>query len=221
MTAAGISSHLAAVAEAQAARFGGLWAAKDAQQADRLPPIRERRHLGPLSADQMRATATRWSWGTAVCTDGFRMRHYALLSDAALDTLAVIFKLSSSRGTDHRSGVRCAGGGRCRRGLCEEWEAGHCDSFFAASAGRDLLGPVLQAAVLDEAADAQGQVAASAFLDVAAFLDTLPHEVLSQAARESGFDEVPLEVGLAACCGSRYLSVGGVTRKSYSSTTYT
>ena len=87
----GTSAHPDAVADNQADRFRTLWQADTLQGEDSLPPPEDRRCLATLTPQEMRASASSWSWATAVGTDGFRMRHQELLPDDALEALATFF----------------------------------------------------------------------------------------------------------------------------------
>ena len=97
---------------------------------------------------------------------------------------------------------------KCRRAICDSWEAAHDRKYFAAGVGRSPLSPVWRAAVTAEQGSAGEESAASVMADIGTFFDKMPHEQLRAAARRWGFPAVLLEVALRFYSSARHIVVG-------------
>ena len=100
--------------------------------------------------------------------------------------------------------------GKARRVVCDDWEARHQRTYFAAGAGQRPLATVWRAALQAEQRSRDAtQVGGMVCHDLEAFYDNIHHDVLRQAARAHGVPATLLETALACYTGPRYLAVDG------------
>ena len=219
-----------ALVEERAESFGSLWEAEATPAASALPPVEERKALGAVLPEAIRAAARTFSLGSACGVDGLRPSHFQWLSDESLEILGMLWAamelaqlvppqwqhlrmpLIPKKGGKLRAiGIFPASvrlWGKVRRAECDEWEAANPRPYFAAGAGRSPLSPVWRAGVLAEHGTTEGDAAASVPADIGTFFDRMPHEALRGAAREWGFPASLLEVALQLYGGARYVELG-------------
>ena len=100
-TAQGSGAIMDLVAE-QMAKCVSLWVAEVEPNAPRpcwestVPSVGERSHLPLLLPSQIKAAAASFKVATSSTYDGFHLRHFGLLSDEALEVLAVIWAACES-----------------------------------------------------------------------------------------------------------------------------
>ena len=136
-----------------------------------------------LEAHLLRAVSLSLAKGTASTVDGFHVRHYSLLSDAALAVLATILLLVEALGymptqvafvvvvlLDKPTGLFRPIGifasiyrlwMKARRSWCLSWEVAHDAPFFDMASGREVVDLVGRQAVRQEASVAEGSAEGS------------------------------------------------------------
>ena len=160
------------------------------------------------------------------------MRHIAWLCDAALEGLATIYEAmelaSAIPAQWHHmlapliprkapGAFRAIGVFACPvrlwakwrgGGVCQQWEDTYgSDACFAASPGKHPLTPVWRAAVRAEGRR-EGEVAGAAFLDLAAFFDSIHRDRLMAEAERWSFPMVVARLAMALYAGPRRLQAG-------------
>ncbi len=229
VTAAGaVTADPAAVLEGQREKYKRLWSATDQRGRYRW---REREALPRLSPEELRSSSKLFRRRTAVTHDGFHMRHFALLSDQALATLAAVLEacerlgafpeqcnlvvtplLEKPRGGYRPIAIYCSLYRlytKARRSVAAEWEARHRRPFFSAAAGNGPLDTAWRQAVRQEASLTRGGAAASLLWDLEAFYERVNREVLLKRADASGFPLPVLRLSLAAYSAPRVLALDG------------
>ena len=230
------TSAVQTVVDAQQEHFMELWEAKTVKgPKSPLPEPCQRTALPLLTPSELRRASGSCKKRTAVGLDGIPMRMFARLSDACLESLALLFEAMEKTGCipppwEHcrvplipkkaPGKMRAIGifSGPCRlwakarRPVCDRWEAAHQQYFFAAGGGRRPLQPVWREATKAEWATSRGrrheQLAAAAFFDIEAFYDTIPNGTLRHAAAAHHFPQALLRVGMGMFAGPRHLRTG-------------
>ncbi len=180
---------------------------------------------------QLREASLTFKERTLVAFDGVAMRHYALLSDEALETLADILLVVEYLG--HLPGqlrftvmplIAKARGGhraiaslvslyrlwsRLRREEARKWEAAHDRPYLAAGKGRGPQDAVWRQAARAEAASGAKRQVATALWDLASFFETIRRVPLWHRARRLHFPMTLLRVALNAYAAPRALSLCG------------
>ena len=158
------SAAPAAPLQEQRAMWGGLWQGGkggDTRGSFTWPADAPCQSLPLLSADDLRRTSTAFSLRTASAPDGFHVRHFGLLSDQALGTLAQLLRLIEATGmwpsqvsqlivallAKPSGGFRPIGvfpgiyrlWMKSRGGLCMQWESSHELDCFAMGKHRSPL----------------------------------------------------------------------------------
>ena len=140
-----------------------------------------------LAPDTIRRVAREFSTHTATSTDGFAMRHFALLSDDALALVSQLFECMERLGTIPQhlrcvlvvliskatTGLRPIGifcalyrlWAKCRTAMAQSWEDLNPRPYFAASRGRAVTDPIWRHAVAVECGVGQGDEAVSVWMD--------------------------------------------------------
>ncbi len=231
-------------------KYLGLWEGSDADvevkcglDASALPgPAVDRRGEAPwrggtrtplarLSPEHLREASKSFKTNTMSTYDGIAMRHYALLSDPALDGLADLYEVleitarlpPQTRLTTmpligkSRGGHRTVGSlpsnyrlwTRSRKGMVADWEASNDRAFIAAGTGRGPQDAVWRQAARTEAMARKGGYAATLLWDMASYYESLRRLPLWHRARRLGFPQVLLDVALTTYEGPRMLSLSG------------
>ncbi len=168
---------------------------------------------------------------TLVAFDGIAMRHYALLSDEALEVLADVVliieylgRLPYQLGLTVMPLIGKARGGhraiaslvslyrlwvRMRREEVRRWEAANDRAYIAAGKGRGPQDAVWRQAARAEAAVATRRQAATLLWDMASFFETIRRVPLWHKARRLDFPLVLLRVALNTYEAPRALSLNG------------
>ncbi len=222
-------------------QFGGIWDAEADDGGDGIPlvdcttendcdppPLEP---LPRLEPDELRAVSATFSLGTACTFDGFRMRHFALLTDECLRALAAIFAVAEITGSFPRQlrvlpvpllpkpkgGHRPIGiftspyrlWAKARRCLAQRWEDEHERGYWASGKGRSAQDAVWRQAAKAEVSAAGGRHAATLLWDGVSFFDSVDHGKLEARARKAGFPLQLLRPALAMYKAPRLVSMGG------------
>ena len=185
-----------------------------------------------LSADDLRRTSTAFSLRTASAPDGFHVRHFGLLSDQALGTLAQLLRLIEATGmwpsqvsqlivallAKPSGGFRPIGifpgiyrlWMKSRGGLCMQWESSHELDCFAMGKHRSPVDVVWRQAVRAEASVCTGQSAANLLWDLVKFYESLSHSRMYEEARALEYPLAILRLQLAGYAFPRHLSLEGM-----------
>ncbi len=192
---------------------------------------REREALRRLTSTELRAAAGGFSVGTAATYDGFHPRHFFLLSDAALDSLAAILEMVEILGAwpsqvdlvvmpllpKPRGGYRPIGllpgiyrlWAKARRAEADRWEAANPRSYFAAASGTGPIDAVWKQAARQEAGVSEGSEAAAVMEDMESFYELMSRPRLLAEADRLGFPTAIVRASLAAYSAPRLLSMRG------------
>ena len=140
------------VLAAEKKKLQELWMSRESSSAHGTT-LTQRTCLPTLAPDTIRRAAREFSTHTATSTDGFAMRHFAPVSDAALVLVSQLFECTEALGTIPQelrcvlvvlipkattglrpTGIFCALyrlWAKCRPAIAQEWENLHTRSFFA------------------------------------------------------------------------------------------
>ncbi len=201
-------------------------------------PSREALPLADVA--RIRAAAATFDTSTACAYDGFRMRHYTLLSDPALSVVASMFRCMELLGAlppqldlvtipmlpKPKGGFRAIGifpslyrlWARTRKPEADAWEEAHRRPYYSAAAGRSAQDTVWRQAIRAEAGVNQGLEAASVLWDMAAFYEGIERERLLARAWALGFPPAIIKLALAAYSVPRMLTLGGILSQCLHST---
>ena len=220
----------------EAARYSDLWGEAEPKE---LPVCADPHPALPrLGAWELRRNAQRFSGRTAVSVDGFAMRHFALLSDPALEVLAVLLEAVEKAGHLPRQVElvmiallpKASGGwrpiglfpgiyrlwGRCRRPWAVAWERAHDRHYYAAGQHTGAGDVVWRQAVLSEAGVQQGFCSASVLWDMAKFYESFRHDWLLARALDTEFPPAIAHLALACYQMPRYFSLAGFAEGPFS-----
>ena len=148
-----------------------LWLSRESNLTHKTA-LAQRTCLPALAPDTIRRAAREFSTHTAMSTDGFAMRHFALLSDDALALVSQLFECMEMLGTIPQQlryvlvvlipkattglrpiGIYCALyrlWAKCRTAMAHSWENLNPRPYFAASKGRAVTDPIWRHAVAVE-----------------------------------------------------------------------
>ena len=218
------------VLAAEKQKLQQLWMSRDSRCAHSIP-LAHRACMLALAPDVIRRAARDFSTHTAASTDGFSMRHFALLSDSALALVAQLFTCMEALGTLPQQlrfvlvvlfpkataglrpiGVFCALyrlWAKCRTVSAQAWEDLHPRPYFAASKGRAVTDPVWRHAAAVECRAASEQETVSVWRDFAQFYERKEHQILERNAFTFHFPLPVLRVSLAAYQMQRVLVLHG------------
>ncbi len=183
------------------------------------------------SAAEVREAARTFSAATSDTYDGFHMRHYDLLGDAALGIVAAFMEVAELLGGlpeqlrlipmpligKARGGHRAIASlvslyrlwARVRRPYAQEWEEANERHYFAAGKGRAPCDVVWRQAARAEASVGGGGHAGSILWDMASFFEKLSRRKLRRRVVEAGFPVPIARLALAVYSGPRMLSLNG------------
>ena len=215
--------------QAEKREWSSTWSANEA--APKLV-AGNRDALPRLQPQYLRATSLAFNIRSAQSTDGFHMRHYALLDDEGLSALAIILEAIESIGwlppqlrlvlvlliEKATGGLRPIGifvslyrlWGKARRPICDKWEAGNDRIYFAAGKGRSASDAVWRQAVKAEAGCQNGEQAAAFLWDVSNFYEMFRFSVVRERAVQVVFSAVLTKVALSAYQCARHLAYAGM-----------
>ncbi len=181
--------------------------------------------------EELRAVSKTFRKDTLVAFDGFALRHYELMSDAALGIVADLIEIletcgelpsqlrltempliEKSRG-GHRAVASLVGlyrlWAKLRKPMVAAWEARNERPYLAAGKGKRPHASVWQQACRAEAAVDSGGYAGNLLWDLGSFFESIKREPLWQRARRLEFPMTILKVALLAYESTRMLSMGG------------
>ncbi len=223
-------------------KFRGLWEAADYDDAEGAD-----QQQGPADCDdlddnvmqplplllpeQLREAAKSFSASSASTFDGFKLRHYSLLTDEALGALAIIFQVAETTGFFPRQ-LRAVpvpllakpkGGHRpigiftspyrlwvkARRPQADEWESLNDRPYWASGKARSAQDVVWRQAVRAEIQGARAAHSATLLWDADAFYERVSHRKLRARARSTGFPEQLLRPALGMYRAPRLVSMNG------------
>ncbi len=227
-------------------KYVGLWNGRDADVdatcrhddgGDTGDDIRRpwrhapRGSLSRLLPEDLREAAKSFRVDTMSTYDGFALRHYALLSDMALDCLSellTVLELSSLLPPQARLATmpligKSKGGhrtvasltsiyrlwARARKSVVKQWEYANDRPFVAAGSGRSPQDAVWRQAAMSEAAVQKGRFAGTILWDMASFYEMVRRLPLWHRARRLNFPIVILRVAISTYEGPRMLSLAG------------
>ncbi len=215
--------------DAQRREYAALWKAEEGR--GKVWKWASNDALPRPTAGELRSASRSFSLGTSQTYDGMHVRHFSLLSDAALETLAAIME-AMERGGRVPSQIHMitmptlpkASGGcrligifpaayrlwaRVRKPYAEAWETENDRPFFAAAAGRGAVDVVWRQALRSEAAVASQSHAASVLTDMSKFYEHIDHDKLIERGARSGFPMPLMKVAVAAHSGPRMIRMNG------------
>ncbi len=183
------------------------------------------------SASDIRAASKSFSKGTAVAFDGFALRHYAMLPDDALETLAdiiVVVELVAELPTQLNTLLmpligKSKGGhraittapslyrlwARLRRDVTQEWERRNDRPFFAAGKGRKVHDVVWRQAIRAEAGAGSQKASAAVLWDMESFFDTINRARLWTKVQRHDFPIVVARLTMAVYDAPRIIALDG------------
>ena len=185
--------------------------------------LAQRTCLPALAPATIRRAAREFSTYTGTSTDGFAMRHFALLSDDALTLASQLFECMEMLGTIPQQ-LRCilvvlipkATTGalhrlwaKCRTAMAQTWENLNPRSHSAASKGRAVTDPIWRHAAAVECGVDQGNGTDSDWRDFAQFYECMEHHMLQANAETFCFPLPVLRVALPAYKMQRVLVLHG------------
>ena len=220
-------------AEAAARPWHTLWA------SDRLaPPIDytdalQTEPLAPPTADCIRLVAKSFSTFTAIGNDHIHPHSFAALSDGALRSISCIMTTSINAGTlpASLSSISMAllpkpsGGWRTigifttlvrifmrwtRRQVTDRWERSFVRPGWFGQRGQTCQQATWTLSIAGEYAQATGQAAASALIDLEKAYEHISHAYLWQMAKKHGFNLRLLRFIIGLYQGPRFVMVKGI-----------
>ena len=218
------------VLAAEKKKLQKLWQSHESSSVHRIA-LAQRACLPALAPDTIRRAAREISTHTATSTDGFAMRHFALLSDDALMLASQLFECMELLGTIPQQlryvlvvlipkattglrpiGIFCALyrlWAKCRTIMAQSWEILNPRPYFAASKGRAVTDPIWRHAVAVECGVGQGDETVSVWRDFAQFYERMEHHILQANAEMFGFPLPVLRVAVSAYKMQRVLVLHG------------
>jgi len=217
------------VLEFEAKKYQKLWNAtvEDPGRTSAANPPCE-----PLKPDFLRKMAKKFKRKTGVAPDGWHPRHYALLSDQSLSTLAMLYTLLEITGhLPHQQRYVCvflldkASGGTRPIGLftsmyrlwaksrqleAARWAEAHDRPFFAAGKNRSTIDAVWRHSVLNQLTVAKGEHVAALAWDMRKFYEMISHAKLRQRAADLGFSTAIVDVAVNAYRMARVVTYEGL-----------
>ncbi len=188
-------------------------------------------HLPRPSIEELRESAKAFPHDTAVSYDGLAMRHYAMVSDAALAALshivvameaiarlppqleALVMPLLGKERGGHRAITTAPSlyrlWGRLRRTESQNWEAAHDRAYFAAGKGRRLHDVLWRQAARAEAGDGEGLASGAVLWDMSSYYDTINRTRLWRMTVKHGFPMAIARLAFAMYEAPRVLSLEG------------
>ncbi len=182
-------------------------------------------------AEEVRAASSSFPVDTSDTHDGFNVRHYRLLCDAALNIVGALMEVAELLGglpeqlrlipmpliAKARGGHRAIASfvsfyrlwARVRRPYAQRWEEAHDRPYFASGKGRALADVVWRQAARAEASVGLGNHAAALLWDMASFFERISRRKLRRRVVDTGFPLVIARLAMAACAGPRMLSLNG------------
>jgi len=205
------------ILEAEAEKYKALWKAIDAEPK----VVYANNEPCPLLAPaQLRRISKAFKRKTKFSPDGWHPRHFALLSDQALEILALIYEFLEITGhmPDQQRFVciflldKPSGGTRpiglfnavyriwskARQGIAASWAAKFDRPYFAAGKNRSTLDPVWRQSVLNQMARCNGTHIAALGWDLRKFYESLDHGRLRAQAELLGFPLSIIDVAINA-----------------------
>ncbi len=227
-----VSADPAAVLEGQRDKFARLWAAAD---TPRRYAWTRREALERLTPSELREASSLFRQGTATTYDGFACRHFALLSDQALEVTGALLEACELLST-FPSQVRLVstplldkpkGGHRpvsiypalyrlwtkARRGVTQDWEHRHLRPFFSAAAGNGPADTVWRQQLKQETKVMSKGVAVSVLWDLEAFFERIDRQRLHRRAAETEFPLPLLRLALDMYSAPKIFAPGNVDRQ--------
>ncbi len=218
----------AAVLEGQRAKYARAWA-DDGDSG--WYQCTDREALPRLTPSDLRAASRQFKKSTAIAYDGVHVRHYAMLSDGALEALGGLLEVCELVGTFPRQArlvvtpllEKPRGGFRpiaiyvslyrvwakARRHVAAEWEAAHPRSYFSAARGNGPQDTTWRQGVRQEAQVCAGGAAACLYWDLESFFECVDRETLLKRAEAAGFPKPVIRLAMAMYAAPRLLSMGG------------
>ncbi len=209
---------------AQRSEYARLWADRGGKRRRWYSATREA--LPRLEPAQLRAVAGSIREASSQTYDGFHPRHLSLLSNAALESLAVIYETAERLGSwpsqvelitlptipKPSGGCRligifaaiCRVWSKARRDIASDWELRNDRGYFASGADRCTADTVwLQSAAAEAQLAEEGHVAAAVLLDLEKFFEYIDHDALFDRAVRLGLPEPLVRLALASYAGPR------------------
>ena len=182
--------------------------------------------------DFLRKMSRKFKRKTGVAPDGWHPRHFALLGDEALNTLALLHHLLELTG--HLPGQQrfvCVfllgkpGGGtrpiglftsmyrlwaKARQPIAAKWADADDRPYFAAGKHRSTIDAVWRHSVRSQLTVAKGEHVAALAWGMRKFYETIDHAKLRARAIAQGFPAALIDVALNACRMARTLTYEGL-----------
>ena len=181
--------------------------------------------LGRMAAARIRAASKTFKKKTSITHDGMHPRHFSLLSDEALEALAIIFETMECLGTmstELRQNLvvllaKAAGGfrpigiytsferlwTRIRNEEVREWQEKNKKDFLSCSKGSGAADAVWAQSVRAESGIGEHKHIISGFWDMKSFYDCIDHGLLQARSISMQFPQVLMNMALAACTAPR------------------
>jgi len=210
-------------------RHSKLW------KSSPVGPALNYNHFEPCrrpAPEQLRKTSRTFKKKTWVAPDGWHPRHYALVSDDALEMVADFFELmemTSLLPAQQRQVYvylldKSSGGTRpiglftalyrlwskTRQTDAAKWAGAHDRAFFAAGKGRSTIDPIWRKAVKGQLAREPGVHAATLGWDLRKFYEMIVHDKLRAQAKRYGFQMQIVEMAISAYCMGRIITYDGL-----------
>jgi len=210
-------------------RYANLWRASDAR------PDFKCNHFEPCTRPapgQLRKTSRTFKKRTGVAPDGWHPRHYALMSDDALETVAdffeivemasllpeqqrqvYVFLLDKSTGGTRPIGLFTAMyrlWSKTRQADAARWAGANDRAYFAAGKGRSTVDPIWRKAVRGQLAKDPGVLVATLGWDLRKFYEMMSHDRLRAQAAKYNFPMQLVEMAISAYCMGRVITYDGL-----------
>ncbi len=230
-----VSSTPEALLTSQRDRFRSLWKPSPRQF---FYEWNDKSELPRITPEQLRHASRSFKTQTATTYDGFHPRHFACLSDDALQALGTILQTVELTGRWPRQ-LECVvtallpkpkGGHRpigllpavyrvwtkARRELTDRWEVEHARQYLSSAKGNGPLDTMWRMGARQEAGIAEGAQAGIVADDLAAFFETVDRQVLMREAAALHYPMPVLRGALAAYSAARFVTLQGrVSRELY------
>ncbi len=193
--------------------------------------VDHRRELPSLDGDGIKSAAMSFKASTSSTFDGFHVRHFGMVCDAARNATARILDAVEAGGIwptqvalvitpmipKAKGGFRVIGAmpslyrvwAKARREVAVDWERKHQRCYYAASPGIGPVDVVWAQAARQEAGAAKGEVAGMILEDLASFYEGINRDLLATEAAHLGFPVQLLRGSVGMYANPRLVALNG------------
>ncbi len=187
--------------------------------------------LPPVDGESIKAAALSFKTSTSSTFDGFHVRHFGMVCDAAREATAKILNAVEAGGIwptqvalvitpmipKPKGGFRVIGAmpalyriwAKSRREIAVDWERKHQRNYYATSPGTGPIDVVWAQAAKQEAGAAKGEVAGMVLEDLASFYEGINRDLLANEAAHLGFPLQVLRGSIGMYANPRLVALNG------------